>query len=70
VAFGTAVLRDARARESLLELDAAQAARLVRASARALVEGETLRGGADEELRSLRATGIAVSAVVRPYADR
>jgi pimeloyl-ACP methyl ester carboxylesterase len=68
LAFGAALLRDARARASFLKLDGAQAARLVRASAQALLGGETLRGVADAELRRLRAAGPAVR-VVAPATD-
>jgi pimeloyl-ACP methyl ester carboxylesterase len=68
LAFGAALLRDARARDSFLKLDGAQAARLVRESARALLGGETLRGVSDSELRGLRATGPAVR-VVAPATD-
>jgi pimeloyl-ACP methyl ester carboxylesterase len=68
VAFSAALLRDARARDSFLKLDGAQAAQLVRASARALLGGETLRGATDSELRSLRAAGPAVR-VVAPATD-
>jgi pimeloyl-ACP methyl ester carboxylesterase len=66
-AFATAVLHDERARWSFLELDGERAAGLVRASARALLGGETVRGIADEELRRLGA-GPAIR-VVAPASD-
>jgi pimeloyl-ACP methyl ester carboxylesterase len=67
-AFATALLHDERARASFLELDGERAAEVVRASARALPGGETVRGAADEELRRLGAGGPAIR-VVAPASD-
>jgi pimeloyl-ACP methyl ester carboxylesterase len=69
-AFATALLHDERARASFLELDGERAAGVVRASARALLGGETVRGAADEELRRLGsgAGGPAIR-VVAPASD-
>jgi pimeloyl-ACP methyl ester carboxylesterase len=64
-AFATALVHDERARASFLELDGERASGVVRASARALLGGETVRGAADEELRRL---GAAVR-VVAPASD-
>jgi pimeloyl-ACP methyl ester carboxylesterase len=66
--FATALLHDEQARASFLELDGERAAGVVRASARALLGGETVRGAADEELRRLGAAGPAIR-VVAPASD-